>query len=214
MKIFLLILLFFTYTKQQNRTMKLLAGILLFLSVGFQSQIRRLDLEKYEEKAGKRDGYYQYKENDSIFTVLVNPDFYVERRKRENWIREKTYAYYKDTYRLAFEGEYFLGVPTGIHKKYSREGQLIDQTDYEAQVRNKGLVTRDDLAKVMKKKFGINIEKEEELVMVDTVEKEGKLLWRIICKPHPEKGVKHHLSYLFDAKSGVFLAKEKYVLIG
>lgn len=194
--------------------MKLLIYILFFLSAGFQAQIRTLDLEKYEKKAWKTPGKYQYKEHDSVFTVLVNPDFYVERIAKENWIREKTYAYYKDTNRLASEGEYFLGVPTGIHKKYSREGQLIEQTDYETQVRNEGLMTRDDLAKVMKKKFGINIEKEDELVMVDTVEREGKLIWRIICKPHPEKGIKNHLSYLFDAKSGVFLGKEKYVLRG
>lgn len=197
--------------------MKNLILFLLFFGVNLYAQSYKiLDIEKYEKKSQKKSGYAEYKENDSIFMFWVNPDgSYVEKRVRENWIREKTYTYYKESpHTLAFEGEYFFGVPTGIHKKYSREGQLVEQTDYDAEIRSKGLVTRDDLAKIMKRKFGINIEKEDELLGVDTFEREGKLIWQIICKPQFEKGIKSYISFLFDAKSGVFLGKEKYILRG
>lgn len=155
----------------------------------------------------------QYKEKDTlVYLMKQNANFYKEERGKENEVRKKIYTYYDSNYSLANEGEYFLGIPIGIHKKYSVDGVLIEEKNYD--INEEGILSIPEMIKVMKNNFGINIENEDEIIFLDTVIEDGKYIWRIVCKAHPEKQIKHNYAYFFDAKTGQFLRKERYTLQG
>lgn len=157
--------------------------------------------------------FFQYKEKDTVINLLkIDEGFYREERLKENTVRKKIYTYYEDTYSIANEGEYFLGMPIGVHKKYSRDGTLIEEKNYD--VNNEGILSIPQMIEIMKNDFKIDIEREDEIIEVETVQENARLVWRIVCKGHPERQIMHNYSYFFDAKTGEYLRKERFTLEG
>jgi len=157
--------------------------------------------------------FYEYKEKDTIINLSkVHQGFYREERFKENSVRKKIYTYYENTYSLANEGEYFLGMPIGVHKRYSKDGILIEEKNYD--LNNDGILSIPQMIKIMKSKFKIDIEREDEIIFMETVKENARLVWRIVCKGHSERQIMHNYSYFFDAKTGQFLNREKFTLEG
>lgn len=218
--------------------MKIHKLIILFLAITFCSgksqqllkskNTRTFDIEKFQEGINQKTNenttddhvdekfmmkVVQYKDQDSIVTLMEqNANFYKEERNTENEERKKIFTYYNSSYSLANEGEYFLGIPIGVHKKYSVDGKLMEEKNYD--INEEGILSIPEMIKMMKNNFGINIEREDEIIGLDTLKEEGRYVWRIVCKAHPEKQIKHNYAYFFDAKTGVFIRKERYTLKG
>lgn len=103
-------------------------------------------------------------------------------------------------------------MPIGVHKRYSKDGILIEEKNYD--VNNDGILSIPQMIKIMKSKFKIDIEREDDIIFMETVKENARLVWRIVCKGHPERQIMHNYSCFFDAKTGQFLNKEKFTLEG
>lgn len=89
-------------------------------------------------------------------------------------------------------------MPIGVHKRYSKDGILIEEKNYD--VNNDGILSIPQMIKIMKSKFKIDIEREDEIIFMETVKESARLVWRIVCKGHSERQIMHNYSYFFDAK--------------
>ncbi|MEJ5106804.1 hypothetical protein [Chryseobacterium sp. MYb328] len=204
--------------------MKNLLFISLFLSAAVHSQVKKMDIEKFRKHIGLTDKEnitsnrtFTYENGGNVITLWQQSSGeYREDVQKKNSVYTTTFLYNQYTYALQYEGLYCKGTPVGIHKKYSKYGKLIEQTDQDLALREIGVFTRKDMAKIMKRDFNINIEKEDELYMMNAFDKDGKYFWRIVCRPHPEKGADFApaFAYLFDAQTGKFLSKSVFVIEG
>lgn len=178
----------------------------------FNASIKqRADQNPAFKNNSNRNNRYQYQEGNMIITLDQQDNgFYKEQRKIENNVREMVYVYYDDTNSLAYEGETFMGSNIGIHKRYSKDGTLIEEIDYDAKLKSFGFLTREEMKTIMKNSFGIDIEREDELLQISLKKKNGRDIWEIACQAHPEKQINYQYAYIFDAKTGEFIEKNKF----
>lgn len=212
--------------------------IILFLSLCFFScngqqilkskEMRTFDVQKFEKSIDSRrdktlkvanKNYrmerFSYEDGNVVITLGQQGDgFYIEELKEKNSVYKTVFLYYDDIRSLSYEGLYFKDTAIGIHKRYSKEGKLIQETDHDAELNNKKILTRTEMAKIMKQKFNINIEREDELWLMNLYEKKGEFIWRIVCKANVKKGIEVNYTYKFNAKTGEFLSKESFIMEG
>jgi len=209
--------------------MRSLIFVLLFLLSNFQAQVRKFNFQKFEKDLNLRENKsakiinkdYRWKNttyedhNGNIIKLSQQGDGnYREEIKKKNSVYRTISIYYEDTHTLGYEGTYFQDIRVGIEKNYFKAGDLINEKDNNKIFRDMEILTTEDMVKIMKKKFNIDITKEDELYLLSYFEKEGKYICQIVCKPHPKRGDNVYYSYLFDAKTGAFLNGEIFTVKG
>ncbi|WP_261512708.1 hypothetical protein [Chryseobacterium paludis] len=158
---------------------------------------------------------FSYEDGNAVITLGQQGDgYYIEEIKEKNSVYKTVFLYYDDTRTLSYEGVYFKDTAIGIHKKYSKEGKIVEETNHDAELNDKKILTRTEMAKIMKQKFSINIEKEDELWLMNLYEKDGEFIWRIVCKANAKKGIEVNYAYKFNARTGEFLSKEPFEMEG
>lgn len=196
--------------------------MLLFFISNFHTQVRKFDIKKFNESLNLRanktakiinkdyrweDVIYEDKDN-TIKLSQQGDGNYREEVRNKNSVYKMVYIYYQDTYTLAYESKFFQITPIGIEKTYSKEGKVINEKDNEKAFRDIGILTREEIVMKMKNKFKIDVSKEDELKSLMFFEKEGRYIYKVVYKPHPERGDNFYYAYFFDAKTGKFLNKD------
>lgn len=215
------------------KTYNLILFIVFTLFVNCKSQqpqttikMRTFDKEKFNagikqreaqnpafKNSTNRNESYQYKEGDTLITLSKQDNgYYREDQKVSNSVRKKIYIFYNDTNSLAYEGEEFNGTNIGIHRKYSKEGVLTEEINYDIELKSLGFLTKQEMNTIMINTFGIDIEREDELKQIRLTKRDSRDVWEIACKAHPEKQINSDYAYIFDAKTGAFIGKEVFIL--
>ncbi|WP_261512706.1 hypothetical protein [Chryseobacterium paludis] len=187
----------------------------------FNIQKFKKNIDSREDKTAKtinkdyRMERFSYEDENAVVTLGQQSDgLYVEEVREKNSVYKMVFLYYEDTCSLAYEGLYFKDAAIGIHKTYSKDGELTEETDHDAGLKDQGILTRVDMVEVMKQKFSIDIEKEDELWLMNLYKEDEKYIWRIICNANLEKDIDFSYAYKFDAKTGEFLSKKPFAMEG
>jgi len=131
--------------------------------------MEKFDLAKFTEKKLKKSQAFITDDSEHVSLFEYPDSFQKDIRKDKSPIKTSK-VYFKESLQLKKEGNFFHGFPVGIHRSYNKDGNIVEEIDFDAQFS----FSLDSLQKKIKDIYGRNIQ--------DIEQKTG--VWRSI-HPYP-----------------------------